>query len=176
MYYSLHRICGHPEEQTVVFRLCTPEEVQIVFDLQNEVHALMPHPEWFVASTLDDIEQDFCIGAWQGEHLGAYFTMKFYGKDAHNYAAFMEIPEIEWSHWANADSVIVHPDWRGNGLQRALLTAALRYLPSHIKGIGATIDPENEYSLKNALALGFTVVCRKEMYGGYDRYLLAKKL
>ena len=37
-----------------------------------------------------------------------------------------------------------------------------------------TVSPENQYSLNNALASGFEIVCRREMYGGYDRYLLAK--
>lgn len=115
MDYFLHRICGQPGEQAVELRPCTPKEAKIIFDLQNEVHALMPHPEWFVPSTLDDIAQELCIGAWQGERLGAYFTMKFCGADAHNYAAFMGIPKDEWPYWANADSAIVHPDWRATG-------------------------------------------------------------
>ena len=41
---------------------------------------------------------------------------------------------------------------------------------------GATVSPENQYSLNNALASGFAIVSRREMYGGYDRYLLARKL
>ena len=77
---------------------------------------------------------------------------------------------------ANADSAIVHPDYRGNGLQRKLLEAALTRLRPGIVGIGATVSPENQYSLNNALASGFEIVCRREMYGGYDRYLLAKRL
>jgi len=107
---------------------------------------------------------------------GAYFILRYCGQDAHNYAAFMGIPREEWDGWANADSAIVHPDYRGNGLQRKLLEAALGLLRPGIVGIGATVSPENQYSLNNALASGFEIVCRREMYGGYDRYLLAKAL
>ena len=71
---------------------------------------------------------------------------------------------------------IVHPDYRGNGLQRKLLEAALARLRPGIVGIGATVSPENQYSLNNALASGFEIVCRREMYGGDDRDLLAKRL
>ena len=88
----------------------------------------------------------------------------------------MGIPREEWDGWANADSAIVHPDYRGNGLQRKMLEAALARLRPGIVGIGATVSPENQYSLNNALASGFEIVCRREMYGGYDRYLLAKAL
>ena len=50
---------------------------------------------------------------------------------------------------------------------------ALRYIE---RGIGATVSPENQYSLNNALACGFTIAARREMYGGYDRYLLEKRI
>ena len=71
----------------------------------------------------------------------------------------MGIPREEWDGWANADSAIVHPDYRGNGLQRKLLEAALTRLRPGIVGIGATVSPENQYSLNNALASGFEIVC-----------------
>ena len=122
------------------------------------------------------LEHDLCLGAWDGERLGAYFILRYCGHSEHNYAAFMGIPEAEWEHWANADSVIVHPDWRGNGLQRILLEDALPLLRPGIVGIGATVSPGNPYSLNNAKACGFEIVSRREMYGGHDRYLLAKHL
>ena len=37
-------------------------------------------------------------------------------------------------------------------------------------------DWEKRQSLHNALASGFAIVSRREMYGGHDRYLLAKEL
>lgn len=89
---------------------------------------------------------------------------------------FLGVPREEWEHWANADSAVVHPDWRGNGLQRKLLEAALSLVRPGIVGIGATVSPENQYSLNNALACGFVIADRREMYGGYDRYLLKKML
>ena len=64
----------------------------------------------------------------------------------------------------------------GNGLQRKLLEAALPLVRPGIVGIGATVSPENQYSLNNALACGFVIADRREMYGGYDRYLLKKML
>ena len=48
--------------------------------------------------------------------------------------------------------------------------------PEKITHIGATVSPQNQYSLHNALASGFAIVSRREMYGGHDRYLLAKAL
>ena len=46
MELILHKVCGHPAQQAVTLRRCTPDEAPAVYALQNEVHAAMPHPEW----------------------------------------------------------------------------------------------------------------------------------
>lgn len=182
MEVLLHKICGKVVEPPVPMQLrrCTAGDAPAVYALQNEVRAAMPDPSQFVPDTLENItaylRRDLCIGTWQGERLGGYLIVRFCGQSVHNYAAFMDIPQNEWCHWANADSAIVHADFRGNGLQRLMLEAALPLFPDNITHIGATVSPENQYSLHNALASGFAIVSRREMYGGYDRYLLAKQL
>lgn len=180
MEIFLQKVCGQPARQAVTLRRCTPDEAPAVFALQNEVHDAMPHPEWFVTDTLehitDYITNSLCIGVWQGTRLGAYLTFHYCGEQPGNYAAFLGVPKEEWPHWANADSAVVHPDWRGNGLQCRMLEAALPLLPPRITHLGATVSPDNPYSLRNALAAGFTIRCRREMYGGYDRYLLEYRL
>ena len=135
MKIFLHRICGKTAEPPVpiLLRRCTAEEAPAVYALQNEVRAAMPHPEQFVPDTLENIttyvRKDLCIGAWQGSRLGGYLIVRFCGQSEHNYAAFMDVPRTEWEHWANADSAIVHADFRGNGLQRLMLEAALPLFP-----------------------------------------------
>ena len=180
MDYFLQKVGGRPTRQAVTLRRCTPVKAPAVFALQNEVRAAMPHPEQFVPDTQENITaylaHDLCLGVFDGERLGAYFILRYCGQSEHNYAAFLGIPQAEWDHWANADSAVVHPDWRGNGLQRKLLEAALPLLRPGIVGIGATVSPENQYSLNNALACGFAIAARREMYGGYDRYLLKKRI
>lgn len=180
MEVLLHKVRGRPASRTMTLRAAGPEDAAAFYALQNEVRAAMPHPEQFVPDTLENIarclKEDLCIGGWDGGRLGAYFILRYCGHSEHNYAAFMGIPEAEWEYWANADSVIVHPDWRGNGLQRILLEDALPLLRPGIVGIGATVSPGNPYSLNNAKASGFEIVSRREMYGGHDRYLLAKHL
>lgn len=180
MDYFLQKVCGKPARQAVTLRRCTPAEASMVFALQNEVRAAMPHPEQFVPDTLENItaylRTGICIGAWQQRRLGAYLILRLCGQSSENYAAFLGVPQSQWQHWANADSAVVHPDWRGNGLQRAMLEVALPLLPPQITHLGATVSPDNSYSLRNAQAGGFVIRYRREMYGGYDRYLLEKQL
>ena len=180
MELLLNKVCGQPAALPVAVRQCGPADAAAFYALQNEVRAAMPHPEQFVPDTRENITaylaHDLCLGVFDGEQLGAYFILRYCGQSEHNYAAFLGIPQPAWDGWANADSAIVHPDYRGNGLQRKLLEAALTRLRPGIVGIGATVSPDNQYSLRNALACGFEIVCRREMYGGYDRYLLEKRI
>ena len=97
-----------------------------------------------------------------GQAAGRLCHRALLRRSEHNYAAFLGIPRVEWPHWANADSAIVHPDYRGNGLQRLMLQAALPLFPGNITHIGATVSPENQYSLRNALASGFAIAARRE--------------
>jgi len=161
MDYFLQKVGGRPARQTVTLRRCTPAEAPAVFALQNEVRAAMPHPEQFVPDTLENIADylrtGVCIGAWQQGRLGAYLILRLCGQSDENYAAFLGVPQSQWQHWANADSAVVHPDWRGNGLQRAMLEAALPLLPPQITHLGATVSPDNSYSLHNAQAGGFVI-------------------
>ena len=180
MELILQKVCGRPAQLPIRLRRCGPADAAAFFALQNEVRAAMPHPEQFVPDTLENItcylRTGICIGAWQQGRLGAYLILRLCGQSDENYAAFLGVPQSQWQHWANADSAVVHPDWRGNGLQRKLLEAALPLVRPGIVGIGATVSPENQYSLNNALACGFVIADRREMYGGYDRYLLEKQL
>ena len=180
MELLLNKVCGQPAALPVAVRRCGPADAAAFYALQNAVRAAMPHPEQFVPDTQENITaylaHDLCLGVFDGERLGAYFILRYCGQSEHNYAAFLGIPQAEWDHWANADSAVVHPDWRGNGLQRKLLEAALPLLRPGIVGIGATVSPENQFSLYYALACGFTIAARREMYGGYDRYLLEKRI
>ena len=116
MEVLLHKVCGRPASRTMTLRAAGPEDAAAFYALQNEVRAAMPHPEQFVPDTLENIarylKEDLCIGGWDGGRLGAYFILRYCGQDAHNYAAFMGIPREEWDGWANADSAIVHPDYR----------------------------------------------------------------
>jgi GNAT superfamily N-acetyltransferase len=180
VFLTLKKFAGAPAARSVTLRPCTAAEAGVVFALQNEVRARMPHPEQFVPDTEEQIRQyvaeDLCVGVWDGARLGAYFTLRYCGADEHNYANVLGLPREEWPRWANADSAVVHPDYRGNGLQRRMIETALRWLRPGIAGIGCTVSPENTYSLRNLQALGFAIACRREMYGGYDRYVMKKQL
>ena len=96
MELCLHQVRGRAAPLSVTLRQCTREEAETVYRLQNEVRAMMPNPELFMPDTLENIqsylEHDLCLGAWDGERLGAYFILRYCGHSEHNYAAFIRRP------------------------------------------------------------------------------------
>ena len=181
MEVFLHKICGQPVQPPVSMQLrrCTPEQAPAVYALQNEVRAAMPDPEQFVPDTLENItayvRKDLCIGdgrqpPWRVSHRALLRAQRtqlcgLHGCAAHRVGALGQCGQRHRPRRL-----------RGNGLQRLMLEAALPLFPKKITHIGATVSPQNQYSLHNALASGFAIVSRREMYGGHDRYLLAKEL
>ena len=146
-----------------------------MFALQNEVRAAMPHLEQFVPDTLKHYchLRTGCIGAWRQGRLGAYLILRLCGQSSENYAAFLGVPQSQWQHWANADSAVVHPDWRATGLQRATCWKRSLLPPPQHRPSGATVSPTIEVTARNNVqASGFVIRRSREMYGGYDRYLL----
>jgi hypothetical protein len=158
-------------------RRCTPADFDAMFALQNEVRAQMPQPDQYIPSTepelRQDLEESLCIGIWApGGELAAYSVLRYCGEGEHNYARSMDVPASDLRYWANGDSVVVAPRWRGNRLQRRLLRLAVEWRRPEIIGIGCTVSPENRYSLENLKAAGFAVAARRTMYGSYDRYVM----
>ena len=86
MELILQKVCGRPAQLPIRLRRCGPADAAAFFALQNEVRAAMPHPEQFVPDTLENItaylREDLCIGAYDGERLGAYFILRYCGRSA----------------------------------------------------------------------------------------------
>ena len=55
MKLILQKVCGQPAALCVELRRCGPADAAAFYALQNEVRAVMPHPEQFVPDTLENI-------------------------------------------------------------------------------------------------------------------------
>ena len=180
MEIVLKKYKGKPAGVLAQIRKGTEQDLAEYCRLQDEVRAAMPDPNLFLPDTEDELREmlnkDLCIGVWVNERLMAFFILRYCGDGEHNYARHLGIPASDWKYWANADSAAVHPDLRGNGLQRRLMLLAEQWRDPAIVGICGTISPQNPYSLQNAQAAGYVIAAHREMYGGHDRYILQKHL
>lgn len=67
----------------------------------------------------------------------------------------------------------VHPQWRGQRLQRALVEYRLRRAPAQAV-VFATSAPGNPPSWRSLLACGLSVCALESKYGGHPRFLMAR--
>lgn len=78
---------------------------------------------------------------------------------------------------ANVKLIIVRPQFRGNGLQVALIERLGEFAKnSGYKWLSATVAPSNTWSKNNFEKCGFKIVKILQKYGGMQRVLLAKRI
>lgn len=80
-----------------------------------------------------------------------------YVPDAKNhFGPLLDFSEKELPRIANMKLVIVLPEYRGNGLQRALMNAVITFAQKrNFRGLYSTAHPENIYSIHNLIETGF---------------------
>ncbi|KAB7705555.1 GNAT family N-acetyltransferase [Bacillus aerolatus] len=85
-----------------------------------------------------------------------------------------ELPGVIYQEISN-----VHPDYRGNRLQKTLATLIMQELQKHNESysyVCCTVAPFNIPSLKDKFAQGMEIAALKEKYGRRLRYIFVKEL
>jgi hypothetical protein len=162
-------------------RLCRPGDLEDILALQERVYDAIEDKDTFVLTTreelVESLEQDTCIGAFDGELLVAFTLMVTNPDSARNLAKHLDYSADKSAKCVTYDTTFVHPDYTGYGLQRVFIR--LKDLIALNMGAAealATVSPDNPRSLNNLQAGGFEVAARKEMYSGVERLILRKKL
>lgn len=157
-------------------------DIEGFITLLTEVREAMEHKEWFYLDPPDVTRMMMADGtmelwvAMDGERMVAALDVLHPGLDDYNYGYHLDFDREKLMRVVNMDSAAVHPDYRGQGLQRRLLEAA----ESELRGKGeryllCTIHPENQFSLNNALKQGYTIQKTGPIYGSV-RHFLCKKI
>jgi len=165
--------------KTLSIRKTALSERENILSLQREVVNAIANKEWFVEITADEItesaDMDFIIGAYDGARLVAFSLTvlnrdcdrsvgKKYGFDPEKCATF--------------DSVFVHPEYRGFGLQQAFIELAKQKARENgATSLWATVSPYNIYSHRNCEQRGFYCYkCNEYLYGGRLRDVLVLEI
>ena len=159
------------------------KDIQDIMKLQDNVCHSIVNKEIYVSSSQEEFEKviqniGYILGykteAQRLVALGAYIS---YGYEAHNYGYDLEFTKEKLLTVGQIESIIVDPEYRGNGLQKKLCNALERIAREQGKSyIMATVSPMNPYSLNNFLALGYANKKEKLKYGGLRRYIVCKEL
>ncbi|MGL4741645.1 MAG: GNAT family N-acetyltransferase [Sarcina sp.] len=94
-----------------------------------------------------------------------------------NYGYDLDYSVEEIEKTGQIEITIVHPDFRGNRLQKILCDKMIEVAKKNGDyTVAATVSPENLHSLNTFLKLGFIINKEKLKYGGVLRCILEYKL
>lgn len=167
----------------IEIKLCTSEDVQDIYNIQNEVinnfkdeekGYFLPFKELSYLRIVNNPEKD-------GEIYGAFYENKMIAWIFLSVSNRMEeiksyIPGIE-GLCADIDGVIVLPEYRGNGLQKLLVSYLEQQAEEKgISNIVAEVTFGNEYSLNNLKDLGYEIKNWYQKDESIKRHILLKRL
>lgn len=150
--------------------------------LLQEVRTSMEHKEWFYLDPPEMIREMMADGTMElwlavdGERIAAALDILRPGMKAFNYGHDLGLSDDELRSVINMDNAAVHPDYRGQKLQKRLLQCIEEQLQAEGNRILlCTVHPDNRFSLENVLDQGYTIQKKLEKYGSV-RYILRKDI
>ncbi len=165
------------------FRQLNKDDIDLVMELQDKIIAGLTDPEILRRNDRELMLQSIsdnntAIGVFdpaKSGHLVAIAIMVDAKGTPEDLSIGLEKHTVSSS--INMKSVMVLPDYRGNGLQKYLT----KQLEERAKAAGYThvclsIYPNNKYSMNNALAMGYEYDHTATKYGGMVRDILVKTL
>lgn len=166
----------------IIIRKGTMEDTESFIELLSYVRQNMEHKEWLYLDSPDEVREMMRNGtmslwvAVDGKRIvGAFDTLN--PKLApFNYGYILGLDEIDLLRVVNMDTAVVHPDYRGHGLQKRMMQQAETELARSGKHILlCTVHPHNSYSLNNLLSQGYSICKTVSLYGS-ERHLMRKNL
>ena len=119
------------------------------------------------------------IGAFIENELIAFRALLVPPIDDEHLGLDIGLPESELHRVIYQEISNVHPNWRGNGMQKILATVIMDELQkedSKYDYVCCTVAPFNIPRLKDKFAQGMKIAALKEKYGGSMRYVFVKEL
>jgi len=152
-----------------------------VIALQEIIIATLPDKKIYCPSSKDELlaqlnGQGICVGVEIDSQLIAFSTILFPSAND-NLGNDVGFSDEDLEKVCHKELTLVHPDFRGQGLQRKMFII----LQAKAKDAGygilmCTVAPENPYSLNNNLKNGMQALCVKRKYNDTWRIILSKLL
>ncbi|WP_414627739.1 N-acetyltransferase family protein [Alkalihalophilus pseudofirmus] len=171
-------------KETYQVRRLTREDLNVILEVQQVVLDTLENKEHLQPLSEEEFKailrgDGLILGVFVKGSLTAFRALWFPGDDEENLGRDLGLSPSEQRKVVHQEISIVHPDYRGNGLQKRLAALVMRELAertSEYEYVCCTVHPFNIPSLKDKLAQGMRIVKLKEKYAGHLRYILLKKL
>lgn len=169
------------------------EDVNALAEVMDRVADNMNNPAWFIRDDaafigarigsvpLSKEDRGFVLKAMadtdKGPVLAGFFMVDFPGTGERNLGHHLNWDEEKLKQVAHMDSVVILPEFRGNGLQYRLMeqAEALILAETDFTKLLATVHPDNAFSLHNILKQGYEIAGEVMKYGTYRRYVVKKE-
>lgn len=152
-----------------------------IMQIQEEAFSVMENSATLRRNTKETFavcfdEPSIAYGVMYNGQMIAFGMLYCAGKDQENLAYSLDnTDDYDLSKVANVKVIIVRPDYRGNGLQRYLISLLEKHaIDNGYKTLLCTVSPENQYSMNNFVQSGYEAVKTLNKYGGLARVLLIK--
>ncbi|HWQ19187.1 MAG TPA: hypothetical protein VN455_05360 [Methanotrichaceae archaeon] len=171
-----------PEDVGYELRFIDESRLPEVMDLQEVISRHLQDEEIFRLDTAEYFRSHFqarypAIAAFTDDGLIAYHIISFPSENGDNFGLDIGISGEDLSRVAHLETVAVHPDYRGNSLQRTMAGCHLHKLAEMgYEHICCTISPMNSASLQNGFSIGLTIKGLKTKYGWMTRYIMHMNL
>lgn len=168
-----------------IFKEATKNDIVALSQLIREVWENLEHKEWFALyddnNYIHELLESRKGSAWKAidpttGHMAGLYIITYPGTDPDNLGIDIGLPEPELSRVAHMDAIVVHPLYRGQGLQQQLtLFAEQELVDNGSRYFMCTIHPDNIYSKNNMERCGYKVMKQVVKYGGLPRLILFKQ-
>jgi GNAT superfamily N-acetyltransferase len=178
------------EQESYEMRIINEKELEEVVALQGLVYSKLPNKQVLYIDSYDEMMMDMSLGAKilgvfnQSQELIAYRYVGFPGYDNKNLGYDVKLPKKELDKVVHLETTVVHPDYRGNGLQSLTLQEIIPVVKEMgYKHLLCTVSPQNYFSLFNIMKSGLKIKALKKKYGtdesgkdGLWRFILHRNL
>ncbi|KFM99728.1 GNAT family N-acetyltransferase [Bacillus clarus] len=164
--------------------LLSLNHIEQILSLQNVVIEALENKSSLQPLTREEIQyilegNGMMIGAFIENELIAFRALLVPPIDEEHLGLDIGLPESELHRVIYQEISNVHPDYRGNGMQKILASVIMDELQksnNKFDYICCTVAPFNIPSLKDKFAQGMEIAALKEKYGGSLRYVFVKDL
>ncbi|MDR1650765.1 MAG: hypothetical protein LBR87_03165, partial [Synergistaceae bacterium] len=137
--------------------------------------------EIFVQTPEDDMrrllgDDGVSLGVWFENRLVCMRALMTDGGWVNETLGHMGIEPDAARRTAYMDHCIVDREFRGNNVQFLTYYSMEHYIAERYDTMYTTVSPKNSFSLQNILSSNYVVVGIKDLYGGYLRLIMRKKL
>jgi len=155
--------------------LLSIKDIDRVMALQEAVYAALPNKDVLAIDSQQFVEDSlrndgFVIGVHNHkDRLVAYRFIALPKSQPDNMGLDIHLPKSDLHRVAHLETTLVHPDYRGNGLQSKTLQQAFPLLrEKKIKHLICTVSPFNFFSLSNIMKNGLKIKVLTRKYGKLD--------